>query len=272
MYLLVSDGTRYLPLNHYLRAGAEAGRDLLDAERRMAAREERLQKRLRADARRAAAPQRLALVERGARDGPRLPAARPRGTDRQRPGAGQTLARGDGAAQTALRRPQPEGPRAPHPHPARLQLIVLPFEDRSTLETDRLERCPAGFAYVDPKDDHVRTVSTCAWGIHKTAIMRRSWPSTKPPSRPRRRPAPLRLPTPVERSLPGCAESALRNTRGNGTHLRHRGVAAPNAGVAVVNAEVLEPIDLRALCPPHPQFLHDILIPCPPDRIPLLPA
>lgn len=34
-----------------------------------------------------------------------------------------------------------------------------------------------------------------------------------------------------------------------------------NAGAAVVNAEVLEPIDLRALCPPHPQFLHDI-IPC----------
>jgi hypothetical protein len=53
-----------------------------------------------------------------------------------------------------------------------LQLIVLPFEDRSTLETDRLERCPAGFAYVDPKDKRVRTVSTCAWGIHKTGIMR----------------------------------------------------------------------------------------------------
>jgi hypothetical protein len=25
---------------------------------------------------------------------------------------------------------------------------------------------------VDPKDGKVRTVSTCAWGIHKTAIMR----------------------------------------------------------------------------------------------------
>jgi hypothetical protein len=25
---------------------------------------------------------------------------------------------------------------------------------------------------VDPKDSKVRTVSTCAWGIHKTGIMR----------------------------------------------------------------------------------------------------
>ncbi len=31
------------------------------------------------------------------------------------------------------------------------------------------------------------------------------------------------------------------------------------AGSAVTNAEVLEPIDLRALCPPHPQWVNDTI-------------
>jgi len=54
-----------------------------------------------------------------------------------------------------------------------LQLIVLPFEDRYTLETDRLERCPSAFAFWDPDDGRVKHVPVCAWGIHKTAVMRR---------------------------------------------------------------------------------------------------
>ena len=41
------------------------------------------------------------------------------------------------------------------------------------LETERLERCPSAFAYYDPEANRVRTVSTCAWPLHKTAVMQR---------------------------------------------------------------------------------------------------
>ena len=54
-----------------------------------------------------------------------------------------------------------------------LQLIVLPFEDRSTIETDRLQRCPSAFAFYDPIADEVRTIPVCAWSLHKTRIMRK---------------------------------------------------------------------------------------------------
>ncbi len=53
-----------------------------------------------------------------------------------------------------------------------LQIIVLPFEDRYSLETERLERCPSGFAFWDPRDGEVKHVPVCAWGIHKTAVMK----------------------------------------------------------------------------------------------------
>jgi hypothetical protein len=53
-----------------------------------------------------------------------------------------------------------------------LQLVVLPFEDRGTIETERMERCPAAFAYYDPATDRVGYVPTCAWTLHKTEVMR----------------------------------------------------------------------------------------------------
>ena len=175
MYLLVSDGKRYIPLNHYLRTSAVTlGRDLLDAERRMAAREQALQTgafgrtlaalRLRNAwlwSSAAIAMGRVFLRHIRAGKDPQRPRARSSsGTGRWcRSSCSSAAAAGSSSAATPT-------------SSAALQLIVLPFEDRSTLETDRLERCPAGFAYVDPKDGRVRTVSTCAWGIHKTAIMR----------------------------------------------------------------------------------------------------
>ncbi len=54
-----------------------------------------------------------------------------------------------------------------------LQIIVLPFEDDATLETERLERCPNAFVYYDPEMDRVGRVPTCAWGQHKVPVMRR---------------------------------------------------------------------------------------------------
>jgi len=54
-----------------------------------------------------------------------------------------------------------------------LQLIILPFEDWTNVESDRMERCPNAFAYYDPKTDRVGTVPTCAWAVFlKTEVMR----------------------------------------------------------------------------------------------------
>ncbi|NQU43966.1 radical SAM protein [bacterium] len=44
-----------------------------------------------------------------------------------------------------------------------LQIVILPFEDDHCLETERLERCPAAFAFVDPEDGRVKLVPVCAW-------------------------------------------------------------------------------------------------------------
>jgi hypothetical protein len=53
------------------------------------------------------------------------------------------------------------------------QVVVLPFEDRYTLETERMERCPTSFTFYDPDADEVKYVPVCAWGIHKTAVMKK---------------------------------------------------------------------------------------------------
>jgi hypothetical protein len=174
MYLLVSDGTRYLPLNHYLRASAVTlGRDLLDAERRMAGREEALQS---GSFGRTLAALRLrnAWLASSAAIAMGRVFLRHLRVGRLLKGRGPVkLWHGAMVPLKLLFSSRSRNVLARHTNTQHsLQLIVLPFEDRSTLETDRLERCPAGFAYVDPKDGRVRTVSTCAWGVHKTAIMR----------------------------------------------------------------------------------------------------
>jgi len=76
-----------------------------------------------------------------------------------------------------------------------LQLVVLPFEDKETLETQRLERCPTAFAYYDPRADRVGYVPTCAWPLHKTAVMQgimdfyREKPAAPAPAGPSPQPA-----------------------------------------------------------------------------------
>ena len=50
------------------------------------------------------------------------------------------------------------------------QMVILPFEDKYTMETERLERCPSAFAYYDPNQDRVYTVPVCAWPLHKSRV------------------------------------------------------------------------------------------------------
>lgn len=54
-----------------------------------------------------------------------------------------------------------------------LRVVVLPFEEPRTLDSARLIRCPAAFAYEDPGTRECRTMPVCTWGIYKDDIMRR---------------------------------------------------------------------------------------------------
>jgi uncharacterized radical SAM superfamily Fe-S cluster-containing enzyme len=55
-----------------------------------------------------------------------------------------------------------------------LRLMVLPFEDWRSLESARLEGCPAAFAYEDPESAEVKLMPVCAWPLLKNDILRRT--------------------------------------------------------------------------------------------------
>lgn len=53
-----------------------------------------------------------------------------------------------------------------------LRLVVLPLEDNSVLETERLERCPTGHVYFDPRKKKMVFVPVCAWKLHNKEALR----------------------------------------------------------------------------------------------------
>jgi len=53
-----------------------------------------------------------------------------------------------------------------------LRMIVLPFEEYHSVETERLCRCKAVFGYVDPTSERVQVVPVCAWSLYKDDIQR----------------------------------------------------------------------------------------------------
>jgi hypothetical protein len=175
MYLLVSDGERYRPLSYYLRSGAtEVAQALMDADVVMAKREAALDRGLfgkllgalslkRGWLRMRAFMNIAKLLKRHVRLG-RLLKGSGLGTVWHGAAAPIELLLGKRSKHVIERHTRAQ---------TVLQLIVLPFEDPRTLETHRLERCPAGFAYVDPDNGNVKTVSTCAWGVHKSGIMKK---------------------------------------------------------------------------------------------------
>ena len=54
-----------------------------------------------------------------------------------------------------------------------LRVVILPFEEPRTLDSAKLKRCPAAFAYEDLGMREVRTMPACAWGLYKNDILRR---------------------------------------------------------------------------------------------------
>jgi len=54
-----------------------------------------------------------------------------------------------------------------------LRIAILPFEEPRTMDSSHLQRCPAGFAYLDPATGEPRTMPVCAWPLYKNDIMRK---------------------------------------------------------------------------------------------------
>ena len=53
-----------------------------------------------------------------------------------------------------------------------LQILLLPFEDDDTVETERLEKCASCFAYIDVETDQIRSIPFCIWEKYKKVIMK----------------------------------------------------------------------------------------------------
>ena len=54
-----------------------------------------------------------------------------------------------------------------------VEVTILPFEEPHSLESERLERCGAMFAYLDPDTEEVKFVPFCAWCLYRRETYRR---------------------------------------------------------------------------------------------------
>ena len=165
MYMLISDGERYVPISRYLRSPiAEVARALHEVDQRLA-------RRMPPDGKPTGLRRKLlqlrAIVALW-------------GVLRRHGRLGQVFkGKGLGKLYHALAVPfgfilGRKSKRIFGRHTnvqGAFQLVVLPFEDASNIETERLEQCPTAFVYYDPREDRVVHVPTCAWGLHKTAAM-----------------------------------------------------------------------------------------------------
>lgn len=52
-----------------------------------------------------------------------------------------------------------------------LEILILPFEDDYTLESDRLHLCSSCFCYIDVASDTVRSIPFCTWSKYKNEVM-----------------------------------------------------------------------------------------------------
>jgi uncharacterized radical SAM superfamily Fe-S cluster-containing enzyme len=52
-------------------------------------------------------------------------------------------------------------------------VTILPFEERHSLEAARMQRCSAGFVYVDPDTDEMKTIPFCVWTFYRQEMYRR---------------------------------------------------------------------------------------------------
>jgi len=167
VYLLVSDGQHYVPIDHYLKGTlVDVGHDLLKAETRLAEKASKGDRELRGLKKAVAKLRGLTAIAplflRHVRFGRLLKGKGPTKLWHAIALAfGLLLGRKTGRAMARHTNAQ-----------ALLQLIILPFEDNHVIETERLERCPNLHVYLDPKTDEVKHVPVCAWRLFNRPVMR----------------------------------------------------------------------------------------------------
>ncbi|NLW49753.1 MAG: radical SAM protein [Candidatus Brocadiaceae bacterium] len=174
VYLLVSNGERWVPIDHYLRGNLhDIARHAIRLEKQFAAREERWQHsalgkllgwlHLRRFALRTIAlPQLFFLIARRVRFG--------------------RLFKGWGPVKlynivmAGFEKLFGKKTRTIREHRTHwqdtFQVIILPLEDNHVLETERLERCPTVHAYLDPQTGELKYIPVCAWRLHNGPILR----------------------------------------------------------------------------------------------------
>jgi len=171
MYLLISNGQRYLPVASYLKHPLSVvAKALMTAERRMSRVGQMVEAALTATPR--LKPKLLALSARllvGVVIARHVLLSR--------------LVKGRGAAKIGhawrlgramLRSRKRRQALAQHANVCgALQVLVLPFEDRATLEADRVQGCLTRSAFVDPDSSRVRDVPMCAFNLYRAEIMRK---------------------------------------------------------------------------------------------------
>jgi hypothetical protein len=175
IYLMISDGNEYVPFTRYLKdSPIDAARSLIEAERKLARRVKALDagKFGRLLERAELKDQALYLMgvlavagvlKRHMRIGPLL---KGKGLAKFYHGltAALQLAFGRKSRTVLERHTTMQGV---------LEVLALPLEDPTNIESDRMERCPSVFTYYDPKKDQVRTVPFCAWNtMHRKTALR----------------------------------------------------------------------------------------------------
>ena len=173
-YLLVSDGQRYVPVDHYLKTSLpEIAEAMLELEKRLLAREERWTTSKMGRVLGALRLRNFTLRMTGL--------AKLMGVLRRHIAFGRAFkGNGLGKAWHILAtvaeltvRCKSERVRARHMnvHHA-LRIVILPLEDDPILETERLERCPSVHVYYDPRTDSFNYVPVCSWRLFNKKLLK----------------------------------------------------------------------------------------------------
>jgi len=186
-YLLVSDGEKYLPIDHYLRTSLpEFADDLLLLEKRLTARDERWAQsalgrfgRAVGLARTAALFGLMRVVRRHFVFG--------------RAFKGKGLGKLWHVLATLARAPFGSFSKTRLKHmtvQSALRVIILPLEDDPILETERLERCPSVHVYFDPPDGRFHYIPVCSWRKHNKRVLKElaDYYNAQPPKAPTEQP------------------------------------------------------------------------------------
>ena len=172
-YALISDGEKYVPIEHYLRVSfPDLAAAFVILEERLAAREQRWKTSLLGRTlgalrlrnfvlRQVGRAQIVSLGLRNARLGRLL---KGKGIGK----LGHALAMVGGL----LIRRDSRKLRERHMNAVDvLRIVTLPLEDDPILETERLERCPSVHVYLDPEDGVFKYIPVCAWRLHNKKIL-----------------------------------------------------------------------------------------------------